>query len=80
MRASASLSALVGVLLFLLVPSALGQSKKPTKEEKERLAKAEERFNDGEAYYMTGRFEDAITAYEEAYLLSHEPLLLLNHV
>ena len=44
----------------------------------EELAKAEQRFAEGEAYYDLGKYAEALAAYEDAYLLSKAPELLYN--
>jgi tetratricopeptide (TPR) repeat protein len=57
---------------------AKGKPKPASKEEKEKKAKVEALFQEAEANYRTGDYEQALAGYKEAYELSKKPSLLFN--
>jgi tetratricopeptide (TPR) repeat protein len=61
--------------LWLLTHPAGAQPSAPSRAE---LAQAERLFAEAEAYYNLQKYEQALKAYEDAYLLSRKPELLFN--
>jgi len=76
MRPRSALALVLGAFFALSSPALLAQAKKgPSKED---LDKAREAFEVGEKYYNVGEYEEALTRYKSAYLLSGQAELLFN--
>lgn len=71
-------SALALCALLSLAPPASAQKGKPSEAEKKQLEDARAAFEEAEAFYKILKFEEALAAYQRAYLSSQAPELLFN--
>lgn len=75
MRSKHIIAFSLGIFLCLLAPSLSAQ---PSDADQDKREKALKLFEEAEAYYNVSEFEEALSKYKEAYLLSREPALLFN--
>jgi tetratricopeptide (TPR) repeat protein len=70
--------AAVLLLGLTLGAAAAPASAQPTKGKPESMAEAKRLFDEGEASYLRGSYEDAIASWEKAYEISKRPLIFWN--